>query len=96
MASDLKTLVKAADIMRKASMSDRSMAPVWKPSRKYTGVDQAKRRKDKLKHSLLKLVPLIWPQKGRRRNSYWKYMMWMSRVQLDNWSLYRGVEYREG
>jgi hypothetical protein len=41
MASDLKTLVKAADIMRRASMSDRSMAPVWKPSRKYTGVDQA-------------------------------------------------------
>jgi hypothetical protein len=57
MASDLKTLVKAADIMRKASMSDRSMAPVWKPSRKYTGVDQAiKEEKDKLKHSLLKLV----------------------------------------
>jgi hypothetical protein len=57
MASDLKTLVKAADIMRKASMSDRSMAPVWKPSRKYTRESiKLSKKKKKLKHSLLKLV----------------------------------------
>jgi hypothetical protein len=57
MASDLKTLIKAADIMRKASMSDRSMAPVWKPSKTYIGVEDSKREAQQhLKQSLIKVV----------------------------------------
>ena len=57
MASDLKTLVKAADIMRRARMTDRSMAPVWKPTKTYVGVDDSRREAQQhLKASLLKLV----------------------------------------
>lgn len=41
MASDLKTLVRAADVMRKARLTDRSMAPKWTPATRYVGVEDA-------------------------------------------------------